>query len=390
MSSCLILQDKYNYYIGADTACSTKIQDVYYRVNDDMQKIFQCNEDVFFCSGNVNVVHDVVSWIYYHYSKSPHIDAEALSIYLRKKYLQQTDDVFDIEVVICRQTPYSNVLQLSQYNEFNIVTHLPRDNSINVICCGYKTEEMFDMSQIILRTQYTSVNDVYQTIFDNISDNKVGGMLVLYQNGSQTMRSIVREQNIQYVNIYDTSCHLVLAKAVIAGYIEGSKIRGADLKAGYLGKDANGNDQWMFEADEDGNVYMCNRTVEFSYDKNSLKEATDDLASRIEGVHEIVKGQIDDINSTKMYRVEISTQDAQIFKQSDQKATLTCTIYSWDKNITDIKLTDDGYPENVLYMNKTYASYARWIRTSNDTTEDAKWNRNDDGTYKHTDRKSVV
>ena len=175
----------------------------------------------------------------------------------------------------------------------------------------------------------------------------------------------------------------VLAKTVIAGYIEGSKIRGADLKAGYLGKDENGNDQWMFEADENGNVYMCNRTVEFSYDKNSLKETADDLASRLEGVHEIVQGQIDDINSTKMYRVEISTQDSQIFREAGQKATLACKVYSWDKDITDRKLTDDGYPENVLYVSKTYASYARWIRISNDANSDATWNRNDDGTYRH-------
>ena len=34
MSSCLILQDKNNFYIGADTACSVNINGKYYRYSD--------------------------------------------------------------------------------------------------------------------------------------------------------------------------------------------------------------------------------------------------------------------------------------------------------------------------------------------------------------------
>ena len=171
----------------------------------------------------------------------------------------------------------------------------------------------------------------------------------------------------------------VLAKAVSAGLIEGSQMRGGTIKIGELG-----DGKWTFEVDSKGNVIMCGGDVVFATGQNSLQDTKDYLDSKIEDVKKISQEQIDDINSTKMYRVEISTQDSQIFREAGQKATLACKVYSWDKDITDRKLTDDGYPENVLYVNKTYASYARWIRISNDANGDAAWNRNDDGTYRHT------
>lgn len=166
----------------------------------------------------------------------------------------------------------------------------------------------------------------------------------------------------------------VLAKAVIAGYIQGSRIEAGDMVGGTIRIGELPNGQWTFEVDDKGNVIMCGGAVKFTLDVNSLKDAVDDLTSKIEGVHEIVQGQIDDINGTKMYRVEISTSDSQIFKDLEQKATLTCKIYSWDRDITDIKLTDDGYPDNALYLNKTYASYVKWKRTSNNSDADAIWN----------------
>ena len=164
----------------------------------------------------------------------------------------------------------------------------------------------------------------------------------------------------------------LLADACIAGYIEGSKIRGADLKAGYLGVDESGKQMWMFEADEDGNVYMCNRTVQFTYKRNSLEEAIEDLTSKINGVHEIVKGQIDEINSTKMYRAEVSTINSQIIKDKTQKAVLNCTIYSWDKDITNDYLTNHGYGSD--YDGKKFSDYIYWRRQSNSSAADAIWN----------------
>lgn len=177
----------------------------------------------------------------------------------------------------------------------------------------------------------------------------------------------------------------VLAKAVVAGYIEGSRIVAGDMRGGTIKIGELEDGSWTFEVDDNGTVRMCGGDVVFeggTDGKNSLKETADKLASDIAEVKKISQQQIDDINSTKMYRVEISTPDSQILKSSDQKATLNCKIYSWDVDITDRLLTDDGYPN--AYVDKKYSSYARWIRKSNDPDGDKIWNQNDDKTYKHT------
>jgi hypothetical protein len=177
----------------------------------------------------------------------------------------------------------------------------------------------------------------------------------------------------------------VLAKAVVAGYIEGSRIVAGDMRGGTIKIGELEDGSWTFEVDDNGTVRMCGGDVVFeggTDGKNSLKETADKLASDIAEVKKISQQQIDDINSTKMYRVEISTPDSQILKSSDQKATLNCKIYSWDVDITDRLLTDDGYPN--AYVGKKYSSYARWIRKSNDPDGDKIWNQNDDKTYKHT------
>lgn len=171
----------------------------------------------------------------------------------------------------------------------------------------------------------------------------------------------------------------VLAKAVSAGLIEGSQIRGGTIKIGELP-----DGTWTFEVDRHGNVIMCGGDVVFATNKNTLQESVDKLTGDINEVRKISQKQIDDINSSKMYRVEISTPDSQIFKDAEQTATLECEIYSWDEKITTRKLTDDGYPNNAIYMNKTYSSYARWLRKSNDPDGDQAWNFDDNGKYKHT------
>lgn len=129
----------------------------------------------------------------------------------------------------------------------------------------------------------------------------------------------------------------LLAKAVVAGYIEGSKIRGGTIDIG----------DGAFWVDENGNVGMGGKNTINGYTTDEyVKEIQTDL-----------QGQIDGINNTKMYRVEIYTSDSLIIDNPDQTATLTCKIYSWDTDITE-----------------QYKDYIRWIRTSNNTSGDEVWN----------------
>lgn len=67
---------------------------------------------------------------------------------------------------------------------------------------------------------------------------------------------------------------------------------------------------------------------------------------------------IDEINSQKMYRVEITSSNGNYFKNGNVSTVLSCHVYSWDDEITD----------------DLNASVFKWTKINNDGTSDQAWN----------------
>lgn len=76
-----------------------------------------------------------------------------------------------------------------------------------------------------------------------------------------------------------------------------------------------------------------------------------------------INDDIDEINSKKMYRVVIESNNGNIFKNGDINCTLSCRVYSWDDEITD----------DINAANFT------WTRKSSNTASDTQWNANHSG-----------
>ena len=72
---------------------------------------------------------------------------------------------------------------------------------------------------------------------------------------------------------------------------------------------------------------------------------------------------LQEINNKKMYRVEIISDNGNIFKNQDINCTLSCKVYSWDDDITD----------DINAVN------FKWERKSKDTAGDLIWNTNHSG-----------
>ena len=160
----------------------------------------------------------------------------------------------------------------------------------------------------------------------------------LYSNDSfKTVNSVFGKYKID-----DNEYWGLLANAVVAGYIEGSKMRGGTIQIGDLG-----NNQWSFEVDENGNVSMLGGLVKFGATTNSLQDVTNDI-----------QNQINNISEQNMYRVEVTTVGPTIITTNADKATMTCRVYSWDTDITND--LDDS-----LFI---------WKRTSNNSEQDEIWN----------------
>ena len=159
----------------------------------------------------------------------------------------------------------------------------------------------------------------------------VNNQIVFTDDGFKTSKSVLGEFTVDDVTYYG-----LLAQAVIAGYIEGSKIKGGTIQIG-LQDDGS----YAFEVHSDGTVTM-----------GGGGHKIDGYATS--GDVDAIQQKVLEINGNKMYRVEIVTEDPTIISTSTDKATITCKVYSWDSDITDT--LDD--------------SLFNWKRTSGDKTID--------------------
>ena len=167
----------------------------------------------------------------------------------------------------------------------------------------------------------------------------VNNQIVFTDDGFKTSKSVLGEFTVDGETYYG-----LLAQAVIAGIVEGSKIKGGTIQIGeYV--DDNGTTRYAFEVHKDGTVTMGGgkHTIDGYATTNTVQK---------------IQGQVDDINSNKMYRVEIATEAPTIISKNTDKATMLCRVFSWDSDITD----------------DLDASLFMWKRVSTDSGADTIWN----------------
>lgn len=136
----------------------------------------------------------------------------------------------------------------------------------------------------------------------------------------------------------------LLAEAVIAGYIEGSKIEGGTIKIGeykeYPGK-------YAFEVDKHGNVFMQGGLIKYpALGKSSLDTAVENLQGQISDSTANLQGQIntsantlqnaiDNINNKQMYDVQVICNGPTSLSSDSDKTMLHCKVYAWDTDVTE-------------------------------------------------------
>ena len=120
----------------------------------------------------------------------------------------------------------------------------------------------------------------------------------------------------------------LLAKCILAGYIEGSTIVGGTINIG------NGT----FIVDETGVVTI---------NAGGIKDKVDNIQNSVEN-----------INAQKMYQVRLSYSGTNIMTRKNQFSSISCKVYSWDEDITS---TLDS-------------SLFNWKRVSDNSDSDIEWN----------------
>ncbi|MCR8659313.1 hypothetical protein [Paenibacillus endoradicis] len=173
VSNATIIQTNDNIFIGSDTATSTTIGDQLYRIDTRATKLYQIDNLVLFCSGNLNYCYRLVDEF---------LLQEVRDVKTIKKLLMESHNGEDVEVVICEvKDKKTFVYQLSPYNDFEIIcfTDIPI-GGVNVVTAGIKTKESHNLAYDNLLNR-KNVSDVYKTIFDDISYEGIGGTLTVYR-----------------------------------------------------------------------------------------------------------------------------------------------------------------------------------------------------------------
>ena len=159
----------------------------------------------------------------------------------------------------------------------------------------------------------------------------VNNSLLFTDDNWQTARTGLGEFTIDKQTFYG-----LIAEAVIAGYIEGSQIVGGTIRIGDMG-----NGKWAFEVDSNGNVSMLGGDVQFNVTKGtnsiteSINNANKDMNDKIDDLTNKVIN-IESTTNTNMYRVEIVSDGPTVISTSEDRITLTCKVYSWDADVTDM------------------------------------------------------
>lgn len=151
----------------------------------------------------------------------------------------------------------------------------------------------------------------------------VNNQIVFTDDGFKTSKAALGEFEVDGKTQYG-----LLAQAVLAGYIEGSDIRGGTIKIGDIG-----GGKYNFEVDEDGHITM------------------------IGGKGISINGDIVDLDDYNT-AVEIEADGSLVLSSGSPSVTLTCKVYSYGVDVTD------NYDQSAFY----------WTRSTGDTTADNEWN----------------
>lgn len=179
-------------------------------------------------------------------------------------------------------------------------------------------------------------------------------MILMSDDGFKTSRSALGQITVDGENYYG-----LIAEMVLSGYIEGSRIVGGTIQ---IGLQPDGT--YAFEVHEDGTVTMGGGSSIGGYtasDLDNMNNAITNTQNKVQentNTVEKIQTEVNNINSQKMYRIEITCIGPQILRTKNQTATLSCHVYSWDTEIT----------------NTLDASLFNWKRHSDNSDHDEIWN----------------
>lgn len=223
MSSCLILQQEDEVFIGADSIICNLIDKTPIRTEYEDEKIFIVGKDVIFCSGSMDAIRDVINWCKNTYENSS-VNVKELSKKLSKEYPYSGDRFWDIEVVISSFINGKSVIyQLSPYKNYVPVIFDGSPLGVMIITAGVHTEDVFNFAANAIRDKLP-VQDIFKSIYTgNIYEN-MGGQPTLIKHNTDSASYLIRPKKLNRANNKKDTFNYIGAEFLLGKLIMAEKM----------------------------------------------------------------------------------------------------------------------------------------------------------------------
>lgn len=211
MTLCIALVSPDNVFMGVDSAVSVSVDNKIYRVHDQGQKIWTIDNQLIFCSGKMKLSKLIMDT----YMNQNNRTKEKLI-----EIARELEDKYKYEIIISSMGEHilSEIL-FAEYegNEVNCFCIWPNDDyriekitkpddtivwvgglkNNNEALCRFNNISIEEMS----KNTSLSVDTVYQKTYDYLSDEAVGGDLLIYRVGLKEIDRYyfgkIQEKNIK-------------------------------------------------------------------------------------------------------------------------------------------------------------------------------------------------
>lgn len=209
MSSCVVIQQNSNVFVASDTAISANIFNKRYRLKGSVNKVFRKNNDIVFCSGNLEVATKCKN----HLEKVKKIDIEEMQNIASLFYKEGMFELF----IVKNENDCIKSYQLSSYNNFTPIERIVDRGKTEIYALGFNTVSMLNTLETEIRT--TDVLSAIQNTFNKNVCVEVGGNvdIIYFHNGCLQEKSYrLKDSTLALpISIKQSDCELVIADTLI-------------------------------------------------------------------------------------------------------------------------------------------------------------------------------
>lgn len=232
MSLSIITMNKDAIIISADSRNCIEESGIKYLNHDSSQKLFEIDDMLIFASGCYNCITEIL----FNFRNLTEKTVAAFQEITHLNYLKTNELVNFIVAKFENGQPCIYQI-ISERNEYYRYTN---QNKVDYWCCGNKQNEAHQLyDQAYDPDKQINLCELYQDIYNKLSDETVGGILTIYIVTANSIKKVyvnkIKESKL-LLNTYREGYkyYLVATNANITGHISSSTISGSIITGGTI------------------------------------------------------------------------------------------------------------------------------------------------------------